>query len=138
MAAYMLYKEKKEGILSTFPFGAFGYARLDDRLKDEPLWREAKREPGRDPMGLTSKQPNVEFFNTEAGFRVVVLVHEADVLRSCMEAPNNTTIFLSVRLKCNTQDNAHSCRQETCLCHDHRALLATVSGHSYLEVDRPV
>ncbi|KAJ9647535.1 hypothetical protein H2204_000164 [Knufia peltigerae] len=65
MASYMLYKEKKEGVLSTFPFGAFGYARLDDRLKDEPLWKEAKREAGRDPMGLTSKQPNVEFFTTE-------------------------------------------------------------------------
>ncbi|EXJ75631.1 uncharacterized protein A1O5_00138 [Cladophialophora psammophila CBS 110553] len=64
-AAYMLYKEKKEGILSTFPFGAFAFARLDNRLKDEPLWKEAKREPGRDPMGLTPKQPNVEFFTTE-------------------------------------------------------------------------
>ncbi len=66
MAAYMLYKEKKEGVLSTFPFGAFAFARLDDRLKDEPLWKEAERMPGRDPMGLTSKQPNVEFFTTEA------------------------------------------------------------------------
>ncbi|KIW26761.1 uncharacterized protein PV07_06569 [Cladophialophora immunda] len=65
MAAYMLYKEKKEGILSTFPFGALAFARLDDRLKDEPLWKEAKTEPGRDPMGLTPKQPNVEFFTTE-------------------------------------------------------------------------
>lgn len=67
MAAYMLYKDKKEGVLSTFPFGAFAYARLDDRLKDEPLWREAKREPGRDPMGLTPNQPNIEFFTTEVG-----------------------------------------------------------------------
>ena len=66
MAAYMLYKEKKEGVLSTFPFGAFAFARLDDRLRDVPLWRDAKREPGRDPMGLTSKQPNIEFFTTEA------------------------------------------------------------------------
>ena len=65
MAAYMLYKEKQEGILSTFPFGAFGFARLDDRLKDEPLWQEAKREAGREPMGLTQKQPNIEFFTTE-------------------------------------------------------------------------
>jgi hypothetical protein len=66
MSAYLLYKEKKEGILSTFPFGAFAFARLDERLKDEPLWKEAKREAGRDPMGLTSKQPNIEFFTTEA------------------------------------------------------------------------
>lgn len=65
MAAYMLYKEKKTGILSTFPFGAFAFARLDDRLKDEPLWKNAKTEPGRDPMGLTQKQPNIEFFTTE-------------------------------------------------------------------------
>lgn len=66
MAAYLLYKEKKEGILSTFPFGAFAFARLDERLKDEPLWQEAKKEADRDPMGLTSKQPNIEFFTTEA------------------------------------------------------------------------
>ncbi|KAK5308447.1 hypothetical protein LTR99_001423 [Exophiala xenobiotica] len=65
MASYMLYKEKKEGVLSTFPFGAFAYARLDDRLQNEPLWQQAKREPGRDPMGLTPKQPNIEFFTTE-------------------------------------------------------------------------
>lgn len=67
MAAYMLYKEKKTGILSTFPFGAFGFARLDERLKDEPLWKEAmaKRNDGRDAMGLTETQPNIEFFTTE-------------------------------------------------------------------------
>ena len=69
MASYMLYKEKKEGVLSTFPFGAFAYARLDDRLQNEPLWQKAKREPGRDPMGLTPKQPNIEFFTTEASLR---------------------------------------------------------------------
>lgn len=66
-AAYMLYKEKKTGILSTFPFGAFAFARLDERLKDDPLWKSAQREPGRDPMGLTQKQPNIEYFTTEAG-----------------------------------------------------------------------
>ncbi|EXJ80263.1 hypothetical protein A1O1_08405 [Capronia coronata CBS 617.96] len=65
MAAYMLYKDKKEGVLSTFPFGAFAFARLDDRLQDDPLWREAKKEPGRDPMGLSPNQPNIEFFTTE-------------------------------------------------------------------------
>ncbi|PYH40568.1 GMC family oxidoreductase [Aspergillus saccharolyticus JOP 1030-1] len=63
--SYALWKEKKEGFLSTVPFGAFAFARLDDRLKDEPLWRDAPREPGRDPMGLTPKQPNIEFFTTE-------------------------------------------------------------------------
>ena len=64
-STYALYKEKKTGILSTFPFGIFGYARLDERLQDSPLWTEAPREPGRDPMGLTPSQPNIEFWNTE-------------------------------------------------------------------------
>ncbi|PYI07236.1 alcohol oxidase [Aspergillus sclerotiicarbonarius CBS 121057] len=62
---YALWKDKKEGFLSTFPFGSFAFARLDDRLKHEPLWKNAPRQPGRDPMGLTPKQPNVEFFTTE-------------------------------------------------------------------------
>ncbi|KAF2186524.1 GMC oxidoreductase [Zopfia rhizophila CBS 207.26] len=64
-STYQLYQEKKTGLLSTFPFGIFGYARLDERLKDEPLWRDAKREDGRDPMGLKPNQPNIEFWNTE-------------------------------------------------------------------------
>ncbi|KAJ5614685.1 hypothetical protein N7528_008339 [Penicillium herquei] len=62
---YQLWKEKKTGFLSTFPFGCFAFARLDGRLKDEPLWKNAPRLPGRDPMGLTPKQPNIEFFTTE-------------------------------------------------------------------------
>ncbi|OOQ87789.1 putative GMC oxidoreductase [Penicillium brasilianum] len=62
---YAEWKEKKTGFLSTFPFGAFAFARLDDRLKDEPLWKNAPRQIGRDPMGLTPKQPNIEFFTTE-------------------------------------------------------------------------
>lgn len=63
--AYALWKEKKTGVLSTFPFGAFAYARLDERLKDEPLWKNAPRKEGRDPMNLTLNQPNIEFFTTE-------------------------------------------------------------------------
>ncbi|RDW68979.1 GMC family oxidoreductase [Aspergillus mulundensis] len=59
------YKEHKTGFLSTFPFGSFAFARLDERLKNEALWRDAPRLPGRDPMGLTPKQPNIEFFSTE-------------------------------------------------------------------------
>ncbi|KAJ5682835.1 Glucose-methanol-choline oxidoreductase [Penicillium macrosclerotiorum] len=62
---YAEWKEKKTGFLSTFPFGAFAFARMDERLKDEPLWKNAPRQLGRDPMGLTPKQPNVEFFTTE-------------------------------------------------------------------------
>lgn len=65
MNTYQLWKDKKTGFLSTFPFGAFAFARLDDRLKDEPLWAKAPRAHGRDPMGLTPKQPNIEFFTTE-------------------------------------------------------------------------
>lgn len=62
---YGLWKEKKEGFLGSFPFGIFGYARLDERLQDNELWKNAPRQEGRDPMGLTSSQPNIEFFNTE-------------------------------------------------------------------------
>ncbi|KAJ5161938.1 hypothetical protein N7492_007330 [Penicillium capsulatum] len=62
---YEEWKTKKSGFLSTFPFGCFAFARMDDRLKDEALWKNAPRAPGRDPMGLTPKQPNVEFFTTE-------------------------------------------------------------------------
>lgn len=59
------WQEKKSGWLATFPFGAFGFARLNDRLdRDVPEWRALEREPGRDPMGLTESQPNCEFFNT--------------------------------------------------------------------------
>jgi len=63
--AYRQWKEEKRGPLSTFPFGAFAYARLDERLADEPAWQSAPRAEGRDPMGLTKSQPNIEFFSTE-------------------------------------------------------------------------
>ncbi|KAF7886431.1 hypothetical protein EAF00_010534 [Botryotinia globosa] len=63
--AYRQWKEEKRGPLSTFPFGAFAYSRLDERLASEPAWTSAPRRPGRDPMGLTKSQPNVEFFTTE-------------------------------------------------------------------------
>lgn len=64
---YAQWQKEKSGFLSTFPFGAFAFARLEDRLKDEPLWQEAlkKQESGRDAMGLTKSQPNVEYFTTE-------------------------------------------------------------------------
>ena len=63
--SYRLWKEEKKGALSTFPFGVFAYARLDDRLKGDPLWDNASRVAGRDPMGLSPAQPSVEFFSTE-------------------------------------------------------------------------
>ena len=67
MSTYAQYQKDKTGFLSTFPFGAFAFARLDERLKDEPAWKKAleQAEPGRDPMGLTIKQPNIEYFSTE-------------------------------------------------------------------------
>ncbi|KAH6643454.1 GMC oxidoreductase [Truncatella angustata] len=63
--SYKMWKDTKTGFLATFPFGAFAFARLDDRLADSELWNSAPRQPGRDPMGLTPQQPNVEFWNTE-------------------------------------------------------------------------
>ena len=65
--SFALYKEKKAGVLSTFPFGAFAYARLDERLKDEPLWQDAMKQAqdGRDAMDRTPSQPHVEYFTTE-------------------------------------------------------------------------
>ncbi|KAI3397784.1 hypothetical protein diail_10317 [Diaporthe ilicicola] len=63
--SYKLWKDSKAGFLSSFPFGSFAFARLDDRLADSQLWNSAERAPGRDPMGLTQKQPNIEFFHTE-------------------------------------------------------------------------
>jgi choline dehydrogenase-like flavoprotein len=64
---YELWKNEKTGFMSIFPFGIFGWARLDDRLKDSELWQEAQKKApkGRDPMRLTNKQPHVEYWNTE-------------------------------------------------------------------------
>ncbi|KAH0398527.1 alcohol oxidase, partial [Aureobasidium melanogenum] len=64
---YAQWQKEKTGFLSTFPFGAFAFARLDERLKDELAWQEAMKSarPGRDAMGLTKSQPNVEYFTTE-------------------------------------------------------------------------
>lgn len=59
------WKADHTGFFSQFPFGTFAFARLDDRLADSQLWREAKRAFGRDPMGLLPSQPHVEFWNTE-------------------------------------------------------------------------
>lgn len=61
------YQENKTGFFSKFPFGTFAFARLDDRLSDAELWRHALQtsNAGRDPMGLTKRQPHVEMWNTE-------------------------------------------------------------------------
>ncbi|KAK3720459.1 hypothetical protein LTR37_003872 [Vermiconidia calcicola] len=67
------YRKDGSGFLGAMPFGTFAYARLDQRLKDSSLWQEAlsTASPGRDPMGLSQHQPNIEAFHTEcapAGF----------------------------------------------------------------------
>ncbi|KAF5026132.1 hypothetical protein F66182_1780 [Fusarium sp. NRRL 66182] len=63
--SYALWKEEKKGFLSSFPFGIFAYARIDERLADSEMWNSAPRKEGRDPMGLTWKQPQIELFSTE-------------------------------------------------------------------------
>jgi choline dehydrogenase-like flavoprotein len=63
--SYQKWKDTKSGFLASFPSGVFAFARLDERLQDSPLWREAKRQPGRDPMGLGPGQPHIEIWNTE-------------------------------------------------------------------------
>lgn len=63
--SFVQYQKDQTGFFSKFPFGTFAYARLDDRLSDSELWQNALRIEGRDPMGLTSQQPHVEFWNTE-------------------------------------------------------------------------
>jgi len=63
--SYRQWREERRGALSTFPFGVFAYARLDDRLSSDSIWASSSHLPGRDPMGLTPSQPNIEFFTTE-------------------------------------------------------------------------
>lgn len=59
------WRQSRTGILSGAHFGVFAFTRLDERLSKHDLWRHASCLPGRDPMGLTTRQPHVEFFNTE-------------------------------------------------------------------------
>ena len=59
------YEENHTGFMSQIPFGSFAFARLDKRLEDSQLWKEADRIGELDPMGLKPTQPHVEFWNTE-------------------------------------------------------------------------
>jgi len=59
------YKESRTGFLSQFPFGVFAFARLDDRLKDEPLWQKSSQNTERDALNTLPNQPHIEFWNTE-------------------------------------------------------------------------
>ncbi|RDA94390.1 hypothetical protein CP533_2243 [Ophiocordyceps camponoti-saundersi (nom. inval.)] len=60
-----LWRDEKKGALSSVPWGVIAFTRLDSRLSDSKAWTSAPREPDRDPMGLTLKQPNVEIMTTE-------------------------------------------------------------------------
>ncbi|EHA50613.1 glucose dehydrogenase short protein [Pyricularia oryzae 70-15] len=63
--SYALWKDHKAGVLAGFPFGCVAFARLDSRLSDSAVWNAAPRQPGRDPMGLTPRQPNVELMTIQ-------------------------------------------------------------------------
>jgi choline dehydrogenase-like flavoprotein len=57
MAASMgQYAKDQTGFLANFFYNPLAYARLDSRLEDSELWRNADRKPGRDPMGLDPAQ----------------------------------------------------------------------------------
>jgi choline dehydrogenase-like flavoprotein len=58
------WKTSRTGFFSQFPFGVFGYARLDERLKNDKTWQDAQY-ADRDAMGTLQSQPHVEFWNTE-------------------------------------------------------------------------
>lgn len=43
----------------------FAYARLDNRLEHDDLWKQRRRSGDRDAMDTLPNQPHVEFWNTE-------------------------------------------------------------------------
>lgn len=63
---HVAWEKYGTGCLSSYPIGALAYARFDSRLQDSELWQGAHRHEGRDPMGLTSSQPNIELLCTES------------------------------------------------------------------------
>lgn len=63
MKAFQEYQEKRTGVFAGSPFGAFAYARLDDRLKDEPLWKKGNSKPGLDPANMHSDQAHIEMMH---------------------------------------------------------------------------
>ncbi|KAM4058743.1 GMC oxidoreductase [Hirsutella rhossiliensis] len=66
--SHKLWQDEKKGALANIPFGIFAFARLDSRMADSQLWNAAPRKPGRDPMGLTPTQPNIELMTAESFF----------------------------------------------------------------------
>lgn len=63
MQSLKQYQETQTGAFAAFPFGAFAFARLDERLKDEPGWRDASRQKGLDPMDMYPDQAHVEYMH---------------------------------------------------------------------------
>ena len=58
------YQEKKSGFFSTFPFGAHALCRLDERLKGDNVWEEAKKQ-GRALTKMDKKLAHIEYMQTE-------------------------------------------------------------------------
>lgn len=63
--ARQLWTDTKTGVLAQIPIGVGAFVRLDERLKDSPLWNDAPREEGLNPMGLTPNQPTTELLTVE-------------------------------------------------------------------------
>ncbi|RFU24470.1 hypothetical protein B7463_g11870, partial [Scytalidium lignicola] len=59
------WRTQRAGTLSRSHFGAFAFTRLDEKLNKHEMWRKAPTEAGRDPLGLTPTQAQVEYFTTE-------------------------------------------------------------------------
>ncbi|KIW98612.1 uncharacterized protein Z519_00273 [Cladophialophora bantiana CBS 173.52] len=62
------YQTSRSGFFSTFPFGVFALARLDDGLNSSALWRDRSATTagtGRDAANLTPQQAHVEYMHTE-------------------------------------------------------------------------
>lgn len=64
------WKSKRTGFFSNPPQGIFSYGRIDNLLKDDPVWKAACEKqkainPRRDPMGNDPSQPHFEIWNAE-------------------------------------------------------------------------
>ncbi|PLB43315.1 choline dehydrogenase [Aspergillus steynii IBT 23096] len=64
-ASLKQWEEEKSGVLTHIPCGVVAYSRVDDQLKNEPLWTESPRKQGHDPMGIRPNQPNIELLTLE-------------------------------------------------------------------------
>ena len=78
MESLKKYQETRTGPFAAFPFGAFAFARLDERLNDEPLWRDAPRERGLDPVNMYPDQAHVEFMHINVSLLEEELLSCAD------------------------------------------------------------